>query len=277
VSASCPCHSTCARAAVEGDTNAAGQPVWFSGSGLAPDLSYPRIRQRLTNTEAPPVTEASSRRQPNPWHQATAAAEHVPHHLDHSDDAVAQAHLAAFGEALDALPLLAPRDLRPLLRQAAEAFERATRSRIRAQDQHARTLRRAVRDLRTAPVTGDGTGLALFLNTAVIVVIAAARWHQLRHHDQQAAAAHQTLTHLQAAYRHAATAPLTALTRHTPPAHTTERHAQHLRAALPDHADQVLTDPAWPALAAVLTDAETAGHHPQHLLEQAAGQRFRRR
>ncbi|GHF17451.1 relaxase/mobilization nuclease domain-containing protein [Streptomyces griseoluteus] len=38
------------KVAVEGDTNAAGEPVWFSGAKLAPDLSYPKIRERLTAT-----------------------------------------------------------------------------------------------------------------------------------------------------------------------------------------------------------------------------------
>lgn len=51
------------------------------------------------------------------------------------------------------------------------------------------------------------------------------------------------------------------------------RHARHLRAVLPDHAEQVLADPAWPALAAALTQAETAGHDPQQLLQHAARQR----
>ncbi|WP_188274834.1 hypothetical protein [Streptomyces sp. CBMA152] len=49
-----------------------------------------------------------------------------PDRLDQGDDAAAQAHLAAFGEALDVLPLLAPKEIRPQLRQAAVAFERLT-------------------------------------------------------------------------------------------------------------------------------------------------------
>jgi hypothetical protein len=52
-----------------------------------------------------------------------------------------------------------------------------------------------------------------------------------------------------------------------------EQHAQHIRAALPDHAEQILTDPAWPTLAAALTQAETAGHDPRQLLQHAARQR----
>ncbi|ELS54871.1 relaxase/mobilization nuclease domain-containing protein [Streptomyces viridochromogenes] len=261
------------KVAVEGDTNAAGEPVWFSGSQLAPDLSFPKIRDRLTGIEPPPATEPGSRRRPNPWHQATAAAERIPHHLDHSDDTVAQAHLAAFAEALDVLPLLAPDHLRAQLQQAALAFERASRSRIRDQQDQARALRGAVRALRTTPVTGDGSGLAMFLDIAVLVVIATTRWHQTRHHDQQVAAAQQTLIHLQAAYEHAAAQPLAALAQRKPPTHIVEHHAQHIRTVLPDHAERILDDPAWPALAAALTQAETAGHDPRQLLQIAARQR----
>ncbi|MFE2076543.1 relaxase/mobilization nuclease domain-containing protein [Streptomyces misionensis] len=261
------------KVAVEGDTNATGEPVWFSGAKLAPDLSYPKIRERLTAIDVAPVTEPGCRRKPNPWHQATAAAGRIPHHLDHGDDATAQAHIAALGEAIDILPLLAPSHLRPHLQQAATAFERAARSRIRAQQDQARALRGAVRALRTTPVTGDGSGLAMFLDIAVLVVIAAARWHQVRQHDQQVAAAHQALLHLHAAYQQAAAEPLAALAQRQPPARTIERHAQRVLVMLPHHAQQTLDDPAWPALAAALTEAETAGHDPDQLLQHAARQR----
>ncbi|WP_327259043.1 MULTISPECIES: relaxase/mobilization nuclease domain-containing protein [unclassified Streptomyces] len=255
--------------AVAGDTNAAGQPIWFSGSKLAPDLSFPQIRERLTATEPQP----SGHSRPNPWHQATAAAERIPHHLNHSDDAAAQAHLAAFGEALDALPRLAPKEIQPQLRQAAITFERATRSRIQAGHHHARALRGAVRAMRTEPVTGDGTTLAMFLDVALLAVLAAARWHQLHHHDQQVAAAHQTLRHLQAAYDHAAPALLGALAHRRPPRQTIERSAHQLREAAPTHAQQILDDPAWDALTAALIDAATAGHQPERILQQALAQR----
>ncbi|GAB1328243.1 relaxase/mobilization nuclease domain-containing protein [Streptomyces sennicomposti] len=261
------------KVAVEGDTNAAGEPIWFSGAKLAPDLSFPKIRELLTAIDAPPAAEPGSRRRPNPWHQATAAAERILHHLDHGDDEAAQAHIAALGEAIDVLPLLAPSHLRPHLQQAAVAFERATRSRIRAQQDQARALRGAVRALRTAPVTSDGSGLAMFLDIAVLIVIATARWHQARRHNQQVAAAHQTLAHLQTAYRQAAAGPLAALAQRQPPARAMERHAQWILAILPDNAQQVLDDPAWPALAAVLTEAENAGHDPEQLLQHAARQR----
>lgn len=91
--------------ALAGDTNGKQEPIWFSGSELSPDLSLPKIRKRLDATDQP----QGGPRRANPWHQATAAAERIPHHLDQAYDGAAQAHLAAFGEALDVLPSSHPR------------------------------------------------------------------------------------------------------------------------------------------------------------------------
>ncbi|WP_329176394.1 relaxase/mobilization nuclease domain-containing protein [Streptomyces sp. NBC_01477] len=257
------------KVALDDDTNAAGQPIWFSGSTLAPDLSYPQIRNRLTATKPP----GTGPRQPNPWHQATAATERIPHHLAGTDDAASQAHITAFAEALDALPLQAPENLRPQLRQAALNFERASRSRIQADHHHARALRGAIHTIARQPVGGDGAGLAMFLDAAVLAVIAIQRWHTARHHNQQVEATRRTLTDLQDAYDQAAAAPLAALAQRRPPEPAIESHAQRIRQTIPTHADQILNDPTWPALATTLTDAETAGHDPTQLLHHAADQR----
>ncbi|MBD0743093.1 hypothetical protein [Streptomyces sp. CBMA152] len=93
--------------------------------------------------------------------------------------------------------------------------------------------------------------------------MAAARWHQLRHHDQQVAAAHQALLHLQAAYDQAAATPLAVLAQRRPPQQAVERHIRYIRQAVSDHTEQVLQDPAFDALATVLADAEKAGHEPK--------------
>ncbi|UFQ17113.1 MULTISPECIES: relaxase/mobilization nuclease domain-containing protein [Streptomyces] len=254
--------------ALEGDVNAVQEPVWYSGSELSPDLSFPKIRKRLDATEP-----RQGPRKTNSWHQATAAVERIPHRLEHGEGPAAQAHLAALGEALDALPLRAPQAIQNQLRQASEAFERATRSRIQAEHRHARALRGAVRAMVREPTPKDGTLLAMFLDAAILAVTAAARWHQLRHHDQQVVAAHQALAHLQAAYEQTAIAPLTVLAQRRPPTQVVERHMLLIRQTMPDHAEQVLEDPAFDALAAVLADAEKAGHDPKQLLQQAADQR----
>ncbi len=53
-----------------------------------------------------------------------------------------------------------------------------------------------------------------------------------------------------------------------------ERQAATVRRALPELAEQILAEPAWPALAATLNDATAAGHvDPAALLAQAARHR----
>jgi hypothetical protein len=152
-------------------------------------------------------------------------------------------------------------------------FERATRSRLHAEHHHARALRGAIRAMVREPAPKDGAALAMFLDAAILVVIAASHWHQLRHHDQQVAAARRALFHLQTAYEQAAPAPLAALAQHRPPQRTTDRHIRRPRETVPEHAEQIIEDPAFDALGAALAHAEAAGHNPEDLLRQATDQR----
>ncbi len=259
-----------ATVALPGDLNKHGEPVWFSGSTLAGDLSLPKIRHRLTATSPEPVTA----RPADPWHQATAATERIPDHLTHGDDQIAQGQLVALGGALDLLPLAAPAAARSELERAAALFERATRSRITADLDSARVLRRSVQTiLRTPAATHDGAGLAMLLDAALIAVAFAKHWHRTHQHAQQEAAAQQSLVHLQTAYTQVAVPVLDGLARRTPGIQTKQRYARHLQQAVPEHADRILQDSAWDALATVLIDAEKAGHNPATILDQALGQR----
>ncbi|WDG30650.1 mobilization protein [Streptomyces sp. CA-278952] len=256
--------------ALPGDLNKHGEPVWFSGSTLAGDLSLPKIRHRLTATSPEPVTA----RPADPWHQATAATERIPDHLTHGDDQIAQGQLVALGGALDLLPLAAPAAARSELERAAALFERATRSHITADLESARVLRRSVQTiLRTPAATHDGAGLAMLLDAALIAVAFAKHWHRTHQHAQQEAAAQQSLVHLQTAYTQVAVPVLDGLARRTPGIQTKQRYARHLQQAVPEHADRILQDSAWDALATVLIDAEKAGHNPATILDQALGQR----
>lgn len=256
--------------ALPGDTTKDNLPVWYSGSTLAADLSLPQIRQRLTTTAPEPATV----RPGNAWHQATAATERIPHHLTHSPDPTAQAQMAVLGEALDVLPLMTSGAARVQLQQAATLFERATRSRTAADHTSSRALRRSIQTiLRSRPADRDGSGLAMLLDVALIAVAYAMHWHRTHHHAQQEAAAEQALTHLQAAYEQTAEPVLAGLARQAPAQQTENRYAHHLHRVIPEHADRILNDPAFDALAAALTAAETAGHDVATLLDQTANQR----
>jgi hypothetical protein len=220
--------------ALPGDTNAHDDPLYFSGSTLAPDLSLPRIREPLDTTDQPSPPQPRKARHTNPWHQATAAIDRIPTALTSDSDAAAQAHLAALGSTLDVLPAAARSEVRAQLQQAAFDFERATRSRIRADHQHARALRAATRELLYTPLDQDGAILAMLLNTSVLALIAATRWHAKRHHAQQEASARQALNQLQAAYQHTAKQPLQHLRQQAPPPKVAARYAHHLHQAVPD-------------------------------------------
>ncbi|MER5529826.1 mobilization protein [Streptomyces sp. NPDC002677] len=253
-----------------GDVNKQKEPVWYSGSTLAGDLSLPKIRKRLATTAPEPVAV----RPDNPWHQATAAAERIPDHLIHSSDAVAQGQLDALGGVLDLLPLTAPAAAQAELDKAAVAFERATRSRITADHASARALRRSIQTIWKNPARSeDGTGLAMLLDVALTAVAYATHWHRIRQHAQQQAAAEQALVHLQTAYAQIARPVLTGLADRAPSRQTRHRYAYHLRQAVPEHAERILTDPAWDALATVLAEAEAAGHNAATVLDQALNHR----
>ncbi|MFS0695684.1 relaxase/mobilization nuclease domain-containing protein [Streptomyces nitrosporeus] len=157
------------KVALAGDTNAEGEPVWFSGSTLAPDLSYPKIAERLAATDVTPScqTEAPA------WCRFTVAVDGMPDRIAHSEDETGQAHIAVLAEALDVLPLVAPADLRAQLLLAATVFERASRSRLRAEHQQVQATCRAVKAILAESAPKDGALLAVVLDALFLAVVAA--------------------------------------------------------------------------------------------------------
>ncbi|MEV6394421.1 mobilization protein [Streptomyces sp. NPDC051907] len=256
--------------ALPGDTNDKGEPVFYAGSTLAPDLSLPKIRRSLATTSPEPVTV----RPGDPWHEATAATERIPHHLTHGEDPTAQGQLVALGAVMDLLPIGAPAAVRAELEQATAAFERATRSRITADLDSTRALRRSVQAIwRERPSDSDGSGFAMLLDTVLTAVAFAAHWHRMRQHAQQEAAAEQALVHLQVVYARIAEPVMAGLAQRAPSPQMKNRYARHLQQAVPEYAERILNDAAWDALATVLAEAEAAGHNATTVLDQALGQR----
>ncbi|EFE77287.1 mobilization protein [Streptomyces filamentosus] len=257
--------------AAPGDTNAAGEPVWYGGSKLAPDLSINRLRERLPDQQIAdhPRYVADPA---DPWRHTTTAIYTARIVLDSGDDAAAQGHLAAFGDALYNIASATTGPHRAELQAAAMAFNRARRSATRADHQAATALRKAAKELAYASNEPGGLAIALLFAT-VHLARAAAKWHEQRGHEQQAAAAEEAFRHLQAGYQQAATPVMADLTHRAPGAATARRFEQDVRATLPDHADRILTDPAWTALTTTLAHAETAGHNPRRLLAEVGTQR----
>ncbi len=188
-------------------------------------------------------------------------------------DARAQAHVSALGELLEATAQKAPADLRAQLQAASMVFARAQRSQIRAHDRAAYALRTAARDIANTATGPDGSALAALTAALVWAVIVAGRWHEAKGHAQQSNAARQAVNHLQAAANSALAPTLTKLETRQPKEETLRTLASDVRAALPEQAARILSDPGWPALATVLADAEAGGHKPRQLLKEAAAQR----
>ncbi|OXY93437.1 relaxase/mobilization nuclease domain-containing protein [Streptomyces diastatochromogenes] len=271
--------------ALPDDCNKDGEPVFYSGSRLAPDLSLPRIRERWSADGDQAGASVGSPSRTVPGGPAAArrgtasAAWQALIVIEQGDDPVAAAHIASAGEVLDALAKTSAAHTRTELREAAVAFERASRSHVRAERGHDRALRQAARDLvRGGPALGrgeDGATTAMAIDMLFFLVTAAIHWHAKKGHAQQAAAARQAAEHLRAAYQAAAAQPLGALyqrgRRLGRP--LLQRQTSVLREAVPELAEQVLAEPGWYALAATLADAEVAGHNVTALLADAAGRR----
>ncbi|WP_243274558.1 relaxase/mobilization nuclease domain-containing protein [Streptomyces albus subsp. chlorinus] len=254
------------KVALPDDRNGENEPVYYTGSTLAADLSLPRIRERWTlPAEAAASADGSRPEQPvlpdvtGPAfarRRATAATWQALLIIDHGDDGAAAAQIAAAGEVLDALAKTSAAHTRAELREAAFVFERASRSHVKAVRGHDRALRQAARDLvHSGPALGrgeDGATTAMLIDMAFFLAAAAANWHAKKHHSQQAAAAQQAAEHLRTAYQAAAAESMAVLhqrgQRLAPRAR--QRQADLLHEVLPDLAARVQAEPGWPALAA---------------------------
>ena len=269
------------------DRNAEGQPVYFGGSRLAPDLSLPRIRKRLgagpgdPNDDLQPGSAATAKaripgsRAAQARRGAADAVDIAARTIDEGEDEDVAAQLAGAIEVIDVIAVRAPADTRAQLLAAARAFERASRSHVRAERADNRSLRYAARQMLTSGYATnrgeDGGATAMLLSALVLLAIAASRWHSGRGHAQQAAAADAAARELRAAYRTVASRPMAAMAaggRALPPA-VRERQAAVIRDRLAGTEGVQREKEGWDALAATLAEAEAAGHDPTALLEEA--------
>ncbi|GAA2442823.1 relaxase/mobilization nuclease domain-containing protein [Streptomyces pulveraceus] len=272
------------KVALPDDRNKDGEPVFYPGVRLAPDLSLPRIRERWSADHSAQslssgTPEAASNSPSAARRQTASAAWTAITVIEQGRDTVAAACITSAGEVLDALAKTSAAHTRRELRDAAAAYERASRSHIRAERGHDRALRQAARDLvHGGPALGrgeDGATTAMAIDMLFFLVTAAMHWHAKNGHAQQAAAALQAAEHLRSAYRTAAAPPLTALYQRGRRLNRPllRRQTAVLRETLPELAEKILTEPGWYALATTIADAEAAGHDPVALLSDAIKRR----
>lgn len=278
--------------ALPGDRTGAGRAVWFSGSRLAPDLSLPRVRERWNGTQNGTLAAGAGQltSQATAWQ---AAAEHVHQAaaiLGQSGSDEGAGEMEALSDFLTTFAAQAPAEVGKELRDAARKFERAGRAPTSRQMNsaacsHLRMATQLVAMSASLGVNGGEAAAAITLLVAVaLAVIAALRFHQAAQHRAQEHAAAQAGAHLRAATEFAygastgtsrrgnrATWQRTEL-RPDGPA-LVEAYAPIVREAIPELAERVLGEAAWPALAATLKQVQNAGLEPARVLAEVASQR----
>lgn len=275
--------------ALPGDRTREGRAIWYSGSRLAPDLSLPRVRERWAGRDG--VTPKRPTTRAEAWQQAAVQVEQAATALSRAGDAEGAGIVSALGDVLTTYSADAPRMVRAEIKDAARAFERAARApaATRASGQARKHLTDATQSLVLGGMmasAGSETAAAIALIHALfLAAIAAHRWHQARQYRMQAEGASTASWNLRAAVemtRGAATGgpgggPLSkSNTKGLRPGgepEQAERCQAAVRDVVPEHAEAVLTDEAWPALAATIKTAEDAGYQPSKVLGEVVSQR----
>ena len=208
--------------ALPGDTTKNGGPVWYGGRKLAADLTWPKLRRRWTPDRAAPGRlhpDLTAEERNALWEHATRIAADATtqiRNLARTDPAAAADAAWATSDALHvAAAMLGSR----ILRQAADAYDRAARApygRIPPPTPVGNRLRQAARLISAfAYLTQDRSMAPVLLITKLAALAeAVAELRQAQQHAAQAAAALRAARHL-----HAATAPA-AQPRPAPPSRT---------------------------------------------------------
>src|SRR5690606_26330350 len=182
--------------------------------------------------------------------------------------------------------------VRSQMRKAAYEYERASRAPAARQMQgQARQLYRESNQVLARSVSSVGrndTVAALGLLLALVTAVEASRrWHQAQEHRVQAEAAGRAGRLLHEAVevtvgvnaareykpRSKRTAARAGTGRLAATAPGTRPMAGTVQGAVPEHAREILADPAWPALRARLAEVEKAGDDPGDVLATVAARR----
>ncbi|WP_030200614.1 hypothetical protein [Streptomyces sp. NRRL S-87] len=273
--------------ALPGDRNIEQQPIWFSGARLAPDLSLPRVRERWSAAvPAPRVSPAEA------WQVAEQKVRAAAEALGAEGLHQGAGDVSALGDLIVVVAVVSPRLVRNQIKDAAMEFERASRAPgDRALEGQSRRLYRESAQIlsQSAAAVGrnDAAAALGFLLALVQAVEAAGRWHDAQEHRAQAQASGRAGRLLHEAVE--VTAGASAAREYRPRPNRTgarpvagQRKAaapgERLMAgvvqeALPEHAQAVLADPAWPTLRARLAEVERAGEDPADVLATVARRR----
>ncbi|MBW1603516.1 mobilization protein [Streptomyces sp. JJ66] len=273
--------------ALPGDRDSGQKPVFFPGTKLAPDLSLPRVRERWSG---PPVNLAAA--PADAWRTAAEKVRAAADQLGAGGLHDGAGDVAALGDLIVTAAVVSPYLVRSQMRRAAYEYERASRApAARQMEGQARQLYRESNQVLARSVSAVGrndTVAALGLLLALVTAVEASRrWHQTQEHRVQAEAAGRAGRLLHEAVevtvgvnaareykpRSRRTAARAGTGRRAVTAPGTRPMVGTVQMAIPDHAREVLADPAWPTLKARLVEVEKAGDDPGDVLATVAARR----
>ncbi|MFJ4007984.1 relaxase/mobilization nuclease domain-containing protein [Streptomyces sp. NPDC090023] len=273
--------------ALPGDRDSGQKPVFFPGTKLAPDLSLPRVRERWSG---PPVNAVATAA--DAWRAAAEKVRAAAGQLGVGGLHEGAGEVAALGDLIVTLAVVSLYLVRSQIRKAAYEYERASRAPgARRMEGQARQLYRESTQVLARSMSAVGhndTVAALGLLLALVTAVEASRrWHQALEHHIQAEAAGRAGRLLHEAVE--VTVGVNAAREYRPrPRRVAARSGTARRAgsgatvrpmagvvqeAVPDHADVILADSAWPTLRARLGEVESAGEDPIGVLAAVAGRR----
>lgn len=273
--------------ALPGDRNSEQKPIWFPGTRLAPDLSLPRVRERWSGPSVNPAAAPA-----DVWRAAAEKVRAAADQLGAGGLHQGAGDVAALGDLIATAAVVSPYLVRSQMRKAAYEFERASRApAARQMEGQARELYRESTQVLARSVSSvgrnDTVAVLGFLLALVAAVEASRRWHQAQEYRVQAEAAGRAGRLLHEAVE--VTVGVNAAREYKPRAKRagaragTGRRAATapgirpmvgtVQEAVPEHAREILADPAWPALRARLAEVEKAGEDPGDVLATVAARR----
>jgi len=190
--------------ALPGDTSRTGGPVWFGGGKLAADLTLPKLRHRWTPAHTRTAERFTPAERNAIWEHAARTASDAARQIRQLAGTDPAAAADAAWAAADTLYVAASALGSRVLRQAADAYDRAARvphGRIPRSSRAGNSLRRAARLLSVvASVSGDPTYAQIVLITRLAALAeAVADLRQVQRHAAQSAAARRAAERLHAA------------------------------------------------------------------------------
>ncbi|MDA8368313.1 MAG: hypothetical protein M0026_00380 [Nocardiopsaceae bacterium] len=173
-----------------GDENPEGEPIWFGGGSLAPDLSLLAVRQRFAGGFPDTLNGPE-----DIWADLAGALRRVHQELGLMSAPRRSATASAFGDVLTAMAGVVPPSLVVLFGDAARKWEHAGRLPVPYEDHAgAAELRKIARALGRAQIPDDVSDQVVGAVPALLLVaMALSEWYQSQGWESQEYAAQESI------------------------------------------------------------------------------------